>query len=366
MTGAAPEVGTLESKALTTAEQSTAVVETSSTAIAAREKAAVEARFVMAINRPRDPDLARQRILKACRRPRFAESARYRKPVGGKSIEGLSVRFAEEVARLWGNIFIQASISFDDRERRIYKVVATDLETNTAQEQDVIVEKFVERRNVKQGDDVISSRLNKQGEKVYLKAATDDEVLNKANAALSKARRNLIHTLIPSDIREEAEETALETVKNQDREDPDGARKRLLDAFYQIGVGADKVKKWMNKPLDGLQPADLQLLRAAYMALKDGEATLEQVDADPAFQHGKTDEKEPAGKGTSALKERVKKKKAKKDADATKDSDDKPQAPDKPRDEPKSAIAQQIADAEKKEEERMRAEEKAEAAKGSK
>jgi hypothetical protein len=348
-------------------KQSEAVVETSATAVAAREKAAVEARFVMAMNRPRNPEVARQSILKACQRPRFAESAMYSKPVGGRAITGLSVRFAEEVSRLWGNILIQSTITFDDRERRMYKVVATDLETNTAHDQDVVVEKFVERRKIKDGDEVISSRQNKNGQTVYLKAATDDEILNKCNAALSKAKRNLALTLIPSDIREEAEETIIATVRDRDAKDPDGARKKLLDSFFQLGVSADQVQALIGKPLQQLNPAEIQWLRGAYTALKDGEASWADIASEPAFNRGSEKKKEEGDgkKGSAGLKQRVAKKADGKKA--AKKKDDTPKAANEAGNEPQpekakelteeQAEAAAIADVEDDEEARIRAEE---------
>jgi hypothetical protein len=242
--------------------------------VSAREKAAVEARFMMAVGRPRSIDTARLRILDACRRPRFAEAARYLKPIGGgKKIPGFSIRFAEEVARLWGNLDITSSVVFDDAERRIYRVAATDLETNTSQNQDVIVEKRVERSFVKEGQLILSRRLNSQGKETFVVEATEDELHNKANAALSKARRNLIHSLIPADIREEAEETCSETMRNRDAEDPEGARKRLTEAFWGIGVTPQQVEGLLGHPLAQLNPAELTMLRSIYTGIKDGEAT---------------------------------------------------------------------------------------------
>lgn len=305
-----PEVGTVESTEIVPKEEG-AVVETSSTAVAAREKAAVEARFVMAVKRPRVPENARLRVLEACKRPRFAESARYRKPIGGKAIEGLSVRFAEEIGRLWGNLYVVTTVVFDDRERRIYRVSATDLETNMAQDQDVVVEKFVERKKVKSGDEVIGKRTNSYGDTVYMKVATEDEILVKANAAISKARRNLILTLIPSDIREEAEERCVATVRDRDAEDPTAATKRVLDAFYVLGVAADQIVALLGKPMQQINPGDLQLLRSIHTALKEGEVTWAEVMEDKSLGKQRKVNTSKA-KGTDAVKERVKKKTAQK------------------------------------------------------
>jgi hypothetical protein len=250
-----------------------ALAETTSTAVAAREKAAVEARFLVAMHRPRNPDQARLRILDACKRPRFAENARYSKPVGDKRVTGLSIRFAEEAGRAWGNIDIAAVIVFDDRERRIYRVTGTDLETNATQHQDVIVEKVVERRNPRPGQTVIGSRTNSTGSKVYLIEASEDELLNKANAMLSKARRNVMLMLIPSDVCEEAEEQAIATLADRAAKDPAGERKRITEAFWTLGVTPEQIVDFLGKPLEALNPAELNLLRTVYTAIRDGETT---------------------------------------------------------------------------------------------
>ena len=285
-----------------------AVVETASTAVAAREKAGVEARFLMALQQPRNPDQARLNILAACRRPRFAASVQYAKPIGGGKVTGLSIRFAEEAHRAWGNLYVRQDVVFDDRERRVYRVTGTDLETNSTIEQDVIVEKFVERKNPKAGDDVIGSRTNSRGEKVYLKAATEDEIMVKAHALLSKARRNIILSLIPSDIREEAEEVAMDTVKNRDAKDPEGSKKAVLDNFYQIGVSADEVAQILGKALTVLNPADLSLLRNLYTAIRDGDTTVQEVLGNEGMEMHRAGNKADAKKkGTAGLKAAVKK-----------------------------------------------------------
>ena len=284
-----------------------AVVETSASAVAARERAAVEARFTVALHRPRNFDQARQAILAACRRPLFAAKVLYAKPIGGRKVHGLSIRFAEEAARAWGNLDVAAVVVFDDQERRIYRVYATDLETNSSQHQDVVVEKFVERKLIRAGDEVLGSRTNIQGDTVYKKVATEDEVMVKANAAMSKAKRNVILMLIPSDICEEAETVSVETVRNQDAEDPEAARKQIVDAFYKLGVSADQVKSIVGKPLDQLNPGDLNLLRQVHSGLAQGEVTWAEIEEDENLnrlreQHA-TEPKKKKTKGPAGLKD---------------------------------------------------------------
>lgn len=250
-----------------------AVVETASATLAARERASVEARYLVAMQRPRDFDTARLRILKACRRPRFAEAARYAKPIGREKVHGLSIRFAEEIRVLWGNLDVTAYLVFDDEKRRIYRVIGTDLETNAADSVDVMVEKHVERRFAKQGQEVIAQRLNSNGQVVYIIAATEDEVHVKANNMVAKARRNVILTLIPADIKEEAEDECIKTVATRDAKDPEAARKAILDSFFQLGVMPQQVSELLAKPLEQINPAELTLLRTIYTAMKEGETT---------------------------------------------------------------------------------------------
>ena len=80
---------------------SLAVVETASAAVAAQSKAMVEARYIMAMQRPRNWDQVRQDLIKECRRPSFAhnKSAFYRKRdsitsfLGGKCTQCGTVQF---------------------------------------------------------------------------------------------------------------------------------------------------------------------------------------------------------------------------------------------------------------------------------
>lgn len=247
--------------------------ETSSSAIAAREKAAVEARFLVAMNRPRDFETARRKLLDACKRTGFAEVARYAKPVGRDKVYGLSIRFAEESRVLWGNMDVTALLVFDDDERRIYRVQATDLETNATEGTDVMVEKFVERRQVKPGMEVVGKRQNSSGETVYKIRATEDDLVVKVNAHIAKARRNAILALIPADVKDECEAQCIGTLQDQDTKDPNEARKRLLDSFWKYGVSPAMIAELIGHSAETLTPVEMSTLRTYGTALKEGEAT---------------------------------------------------------------------------------------------
>lgn len=279
--------------------------ETASSAIAARERAAVEARFLVALHRPRSFDQCRLRLLTACKRPAFAAAARYAKPIGREEITGFSIRFAEEARALWGNLDVSAFLVFDDDERRIYRVIGTDLETNATDGVDVMIEKFVERRNVTSGMEVIGQRANKQGQTVYKVRATEDDLIVKVNAQIAKARRNVILSLIPADVKDECESLCIETSKDADAKDPAAARKQILDAFWQRGVTPEQIAELLGKPLEQINPAEFNLLRQYYTAIKQGEATWQDL----VEAHGKKPVSGANGakgeKGVDALRERL-------------------------------------------------------------
>lgn len=252
-------------------------VETATTALASREQARVQAKAIVAMRQPRDLDTVRVRILKECARPGFADTARYSKPVGGQRIEGPSIRFAEACVRLMGNIDIDTQTIEDDEDKRVLRVCVSDLETNAHYASEITIEKTVERKRLGRGEQPISQRINSVGEVVYLVRATEDGLLNKQHALISKAIRTNALRLLPGDIVEEAMSRVLETQRKQGATDPDAARKRLVDSFAAIGVSPAELAKYLGHPIDQIVPAELVDLRGIYAAIKDGETTWKAV-----------------------------------------------------------------------------------------
>lgn len=244
--------------------------------LAAQAKALIEARYIMAERHPRDLDVVREKLLKECRRPGFAQVARYVKPIG-KGVEGPSIRFAETAIRLMGNISTDQMTVYDDREKRIVRVIVVDCETNTPYSSDITIEKTVERRNRKDTDEVIRTRQNKAGNLVYLIAATEDDLLNKQNALISKAIRTNGLRLIPGDIVEECMEEVARTQSKRDAEDPDAARRKIFDAFNSVGVPVDQLKLYLGHAADSLTTSEILNLRGLYSAIRDEQTTWREV-----------------------------------------------------------------------------------------
>lgn len=286
--------------------------ENAAVAMAAQQKAVVEARYKMALARPRDIDSVRQNMLKDARRPSFASVAIYHKPIG-KGIEGPSIRFVEAAIRNMTNILTETFTISEDDERRVVRVAVSDLETNTYFSQDVTVTKTVERAKLPQGEKPIRVRTNSYGKPVYILHGTDDDILNKQNALISKAVRTLGLRLIPGDLVDEAMWTVRQTMNAQDAHDPDAAKNRIIDAFAQLGVNVESLKDYLGHELSNIDPNELQTLRALFSAIKDGETTWKAVMDDKAEKEAAT-KAENVKKATTTAKATTEKAQTRNDA----------------------------------------------------
>lgn len=286
MTPAAPAKGQIARRTFG-GQEIEASAETAGTALAAQARAMVEARFVMAMRNPRDWDDVRSKMLRACERPGFAGSmsekvwgaAWYRKPVGDGA-EGFSIRFAEEALRAMGNVDVQTVPVYEDDDKRIITVVVTDLESNLSFPTSLIVTKTVERRKLRQNETALRVRTNSRGEPTYIVEATEDDVFQKQQNLISKAIRNGALRLLPGDIQAECRARILAIRSGDAAKDPDGARKKVADAFAGLNVMPSHLKEYLGHDLSTATPAEIADLRDLYNELKDGKTTWAEVMAE--------------------------------------------------------------------------------------
>ena len=239
-------------------------------------------------------------MLKDANRSSFARVAIYHKPIG-KGVEGPSIRFVEAAIRNMTNILTETTTISEDDERRVIRVAVSDLETNTYFSQDVTVTKTVERSKLPQGEKPIRMRTNSFGKPVYILHGTDDDILNKQNALISKAVRTLGLRLIPGDLVDEALWYVRQTMAKEDAQNPDMAKNRIIDAFAQLGVQVEQLKEYVGHELSALDPSELQTLRAIYSAIKDGETSWKAVMDDKAEKEAEAKAaKKPAAESAKA------------------------------------------------------------------
>jgi hypothetical protein len=257
-------------------EEIEVAAETASVVLAAQAKAEVEAAYVVALRKPRDLDDCRAELMKSAARPFFAASAIYVVPRGGKDIEGLTVRFAEEALRCYKNARSTRTVIYDDADKRIVRIRILDLESNIPYEQDFIVEKTMERSRVKEGETILARRINSYGREVFVVPATESELLVKESAQASKVRRTLILQMVPSWIVEEAKEAVYRTreaIREETAKDPDAARRQLLDTFTRRGVRPSDLKEYLGHDPAGCSPTEFDELRGLLTAIQEGEIT---------------------------------------------------------------------------------------------
>jgi hypothetical protein len=279
------------------------VHETNQASMVAQARAQVEAMFVMARHNPRSWDTVRVKLLNECKRPAFAKAAWFKKPQGGKFIEGLSVRFAETALRLAGNLRRGTRTIFEDDRKRQINVFVVDCETNSESSRDITLDKTVERKNAA-GRLVIAQRTNTAGEPVFIVAATDDELMMKEGALISKVGRVLILQMVPGDILDECRTQIVETRNNDDAKDPGAARKALADAFAALSIMPLDLGKYLGHDIGQCTPAELEDLRGIYAAIRDGEASWIDimtektgVSADPSATSSTAEPDKPKSRG---------------------------------------------------------------------
>jgi hypothetical protein len=243
-------------------------------AAAAERQAVVKAQYEMARTFPRDWNVTRQKLLADCARFEFADEAIYSKPVAGKKMEGLSIRFAEAASRTAGNIKVTRRQVEDDRFWSRYLLTVEDLESQTISEEELTVAKTVERK-VPGDRQVVSERTNSNGERVYVCIATEDELRTKVKAESQKVKRQLLLELLPADLKADCER-AIYAARAKGAASGD-ARKLLVDAFFSVGVRVQDLQDYLGHTVDTVQPAELVELRSVYNALKDGETTWAEV-----------------------------------------------------------------------------------------
>lgn len=255
-----------------------AVQETASSAIAAQSKAMVESRYIMAMRNPRNWDTVRQDLIKECRRPSFAnnKSAYYIKPIG-QGVEGLGIRFVEVALRCMKNVLVETTMIFEDDIKEVHRVSVTDLEANITYPLDVRVSKTVERSKPNGDGSYLSVRKNSYGKDVFTILGTDDDLLNKRGALISKAIRTIGLRIIPGDLCDEAEDIIKHIRLDEAAKDPDAERRKIIDAFSTIGVTATDLIAYLGHGLEKCAPAQIVTLRGIFGAVKDGEATWQSV-----------------------------------------------------------------------------------------
>lgn len=224
-----------------------------------RAIAEVKAAVVMAKKFPRNETQAYLDIKQACKRYTFAQSAAYSYPRGGQNVTGPSIRMAETMARLWGNMDFGIKVLSQDNIKGTSEVMAFawDIQSNVRQTRIFTVS---HKRKARGG----YQRLE------------DPRDIYEYEANLGSRRvRACILGLIPADVIEDAMAECNKTLAgNSDR--PIKERIRDMAAkFEKVGVTRKDLEERLGHPVDEIIEAELPELIRIFTSIRDGVAKIE-------------------------------------------------------------------------------------------
>jgi hypothetical protein len=255
-----------EDQGLTTREEYSN--ELAPTGQAAESAAQVQAALVIAQRFPRDEDAARQALIRTCRRVAFAERAQYNFPRGGGRISGPTVNLLREAARCWGHVRVGMDVVADDNENRTVRGWAWDMQTNTFQARTATFRKL-QQRKVDVGGGQKATQWIEPDER-------DLRELTNRHGALCE--RNAMKAVLPADLIDTAEETAVKAVRGQVATNPDAVRDQLIQGFDGLNVPISEVREFLGgTELAAASPSQLAELRAVYAQIDEGDTTWTDV-----------------------------------------------------------------------------------------
>lgn len=221
---------------------------------ASRAIAEAQGKLVIAKRFPRDEVAAYAKAMEACQRPTMAEKAFYSFPRGGQTVEGPTIRFAEELARCWGNIdYGIKELSQDDGKSEM-QAYAWDLETNAQS-----VQNFTNPHQ----------RENK-GKMVSL-TSQRDIYENNANMATRRLRSRIL-AILPSWFVEDAIAECKRTIAGESEAPLIDRVKKMVVKFGKLGVSQEQLEKRLKRKIDTMTVDDLTDYIGIYNAIKNGES----------------------------------------------------------------------------------------------
>ena len=255
--------------------------------------AAVQAAIMMAKQYPRDRFTAVQKIIEDCGRKKLAEGAVYAYPRGGQTVSGPSIRLAEAMARLWGNLDCGIRELSRDDDKSVCEAYAWDLETNTR------FTRIFEVPHV---------RFTKKGS--YKLEDPRDIYENVANNGARRLRACILEA-IPGNVTDDAVMKCKETMTSKSGEPFVDRLQKMILAFQKFGISKDHIERRIKHTIAEINEEELFDLVTIFNSLRDN--TAKRGDF---FDVG---DAEPTEK-TSALKEKVTGKKEDKNLSAELDA----------------------------------------------
>lgn len=221
---------------------------------ASRAIAEAQGKLVIAKRFPRDEVAAYAKAMEACQRPKMAEKAFYAFPRGGQTVKGPTIRFAEELARCWGNIdYGIKELSQDDGKSEM-QAYAWDLETNAQS-----VQNFT------------NPHQREQGKKMVTLTSQRDIYENNANMATRRLRARIL-AILPSWFVEDCIAECEKTLAGQNDTPLVDRVKKMVVQFARFGVTQEQIEHRLKRKIDTMNADDFTEYIGIYNAIKQNES----------------------------------------------------------------------------------------------
>ena len=223
---------------------------------ASRAIAEAQGKLVIAKRFPRDEVQAYNRVAQACQRKGIAEKAFYSYNRGGGTVSGPTIRFAEELARCWGNIDYGIKELSQDEGKSEMQAYAWDLETNAQS-----VQNFT------------NPHIREVGGKA--KILTSQRDIYEINANMGARRlRSRILAILPTDLVDMAIAECRKTLAGNNDEPLIDRVKKMIVAFGKIGVTQEQIETRLKRKVDTMTVDDFTDYIGIYNAIKQGESKI--------------------------------------------------------------------------------------------
>lgn len=225
---------------------------------ASRAIAEAQGKLVIAKRFPRDEVAAYAKAMEACKRPSMAEKAFYSFPRGGQTVEGPTIRFAEELARCWGNIDYGIKELSQDNGKSEMQAYAWDLETNAQS-----VQNFT------------NPHQREQGKKMVTLTSQRDIYENNANMATRRLRSRIL-AILPSWFVEDCIEECKKTIAGNNETPLIDRVKKMVIQFAKFGVTQEQLERRLKRKIDTMTADDLVEYVGIYNAIKNKESKISE------------------------------------------------------------------------------------------
>ena len=250
---------------------------------ASRAITEAQGKLLLAKQFPRNYTSCYANAIEACQRKGFAEKAFFSYPRAGQTVTGVTIRFAEELARCYGNLdYGIKELSHEDGKSEM-QAYAWDLETNTVSSQNFTVEHIME---TKHGNRKLTSQRD-----IYERTANDG----------ARRLRSRILAILPPDLVEDCIKECKKTLAGQNGIPFKDKVKNMVVAFAKYGVTKEMLEKRLDHTVESISEDEL----TEYIGIFNGLAQKETTVSD-WFEQPKT-----ASQMTALLEEAEKEEKEK-------------------------------------------------------